>query len=299
MNTADAIEASNVSTGDRLLVTLFLAGLFHLILILGINFTAPAADSSMIPTLEVLLVSDALPETAADRDAAYLAQRSQQGSGTPEPSSRRSQPANAAEDQAGLPEGSSRPPAPDSLTGGGAGVLTGGGPELRRITETSTPAPPATVVARQQLSGNPEPLLAGTDDAELRLKGRERPELLVTPATRAAGAAIYLDAWKRRVERVGTLHFPNAARRRRLSGNPVVEVALDDAGRLVEARVRRSSGHAELDRAALEILRLASPFEAFPPELAAQHTVLRFAYEWQFVAGRLAGSAVGLPADSR
>jgi protein TonB len=299
LSTAAAIGTSNVSAGDRLLVMLFLAGLFHLIVILGVSFAAPPADPSLAPTLEVLLVSNALPETAADREAAYLAQRSQQGSGTPEQASRLPRPADAAEDQLGLPDGSSLPPAPDGLAGGEASVLAGAGPSLRQFAEATTPAGQSPSLAREQLAGDAALLPAGTDDAGLRLKGRERRELLVTPATRTAAAAVYLDAWKRRVEQVGTLHFPNAARRRLLSGNPVVEVALDDSGRLVEARVRRSSGHPELDQAALEILRLASPFEGFPPGLAEQHDLLRFAYEWQFVAGRLAGSTVGLPADSR
>ena len=62
------------------------------------------------------------------------------------------------------------------------------------------------------------------------------------------------------------------------------------------AAVRRTSGHPELDQAAIEILKLATPFEAFPEELARRHEVLRFAYEWQFVAGRLAGSSVEMPA---
>ena len=95
---------------------------------------------------------------------------------------------------------------------------------------------------------------------------------------------------------MGTLNFPNEARRQGLSGNPVVEVLLASNGGLVRADVRRSSGHAELDRAAIEILKLATPFEAFPAELAARYEVLRFAYEWQFVAGRLAGSSVEVPA---
>ena len=48
----------------------------------------------------------------------------------------------------------------------------------------------------------------------------------------------------------------------------------------------------------MDILKLATPFEAFPEELAARHDVLRFAYEWQFVGGRLAGSAVEIPASA-
>jgi len=36
----------------------------------------------------------------------------------------------------------------------------------------------------------------------------------------------------------------------------------------------------------LSILKLASPFEPFPPEMAAEYRILRFAYQWEFVAGR-------------
>ena len=55
--------------------------------------------------------------------------------------------------------------------------------------------------------------------------------------------------------------------------------------------------YGELDAAAMDILKLAAPFDAFPKELAARHDVLRFAYEWQFVGGRLAGSSVMAPAS--
>ena len=146
------------------------------------------------------------------------------------------------------------------------------------------------MLPRETVAGSAFPF-AGTDqDSELQLKGAPRRELVVTPNTRVSGVAVYLDAWKRRIEQVGTVNFPNAARRSKLSGNPVVEVVLAASGGLVRANVSRSSGHGELDRAAMDILRLATPFEPFPEALAARHDVLRFSYEWQFVGGRLAGS---------
>jgi protein TonB len=145
------------------------------------------------------------------------------------------------------------------------------------------------------LAGSQSPLAGLDDDSALELKGDRRRELLVTPSTRASDVAGYLDSWKRRIEQVGTLNFPNEARRRSMSGNPVIEVVLAANGGLVSVRVRRSSGHPELDNAAIAILKLATPFEAFPAELAARHDLLRFAYEWQFVGGRLAGSAVEVP----
>ncbi len=37
-----------------------------------------------------------------------------------------------------------------------------------------------------------------------------------------------------------------------------------------------------LDKAALDILRRASPFDPFPPEISAEYDRLRFAYKWLF-----------------
>jgi protein TonB len=175
-------------------------------------------------------------------------------------------------------------------------VLSTSAPGARRTAEGEPEEVLLPALPRELTAGVLSPF-AGSDDAEeLALKGAARRELLVTPSTRQSEVAVYLDAWKRRIEQIGTLHFPNEARRRHLSGNPVVEVALAASGGLIHARVQRSSGHAELDQAALEILKLAAPFEPFPVELSRRHDSLRFAYEWQFVGGRLAGSAVEVPA---
>jgi protein TonB len=132
-------------------------------------------------------------------------------------------------------------------------------------------------------------------DDELRLRGERRDELYITADTRASRLAPYLDSWRRRVERVGTINFPSAAQRRNLSGNPVIEVALGRDGRLQSARVQRSSGHAQLDAAALEILRLASPFDPFPPDVARDYRVIHIAYEYQFVGGQIAETAISVP----
>jgi protein TonB len=148
------------------------------------------------------------------------------------------------------------------------------------------PLPATEALAAQQQA---EAQRAGDDS--LRLRGETRDELYVTADTRASRLAPYLDAWRRRVERVGTLNYPTAAQRRGLTGNPVIEVALQRDGKLTTARIQRSSGQPEIDAAALDILRLASPFDPFPPELARDYRSLRFAYEWQFQG---AGTAPGL-----
>ena len=50
-----------------------------------------------------------------------------------------------------------------------------------------------------------------------------------------------------------------------------------------------------MDQAALDILKLASPFDAFPPDVAASFRVLKFAYEWQFDSGSAEGGTLSVP----
>src|SRR6185436_9015051 len=47
---------------DRLLTMVFIVGLLHGLLIVGLTFNAAARDRASAPGLEVLLVSDELPE---------------------------------------------------------------------------------------------------------------------------------------------------------------------------------------------------------------------------------------------
>lgn len=293
MSAVDSIRTTRVTVKDRLTATLFLAGLFHLIVILGITFAPAPATQGAVQTLEVLLTPNALPESAANERASYLAQRTQQGAGDPATTrTRQPRAGEGPEDVAGDARGGSEQPFAEPARGGEQRIISTPAADARRTADGEPEEVSLPALPREVLAGVLSPF-AGSDEAEeLELKGALRRELLVTPSTRESEVAVYLDAWKRRIEQVGTLHFPNEARRRHLSGNPVIEVALAASGGLVHARVQRSSGHAELDQAALEILKLAAPFEPFPGELSRRHDMLRFAYEWQFVGGRLAGSAV-------
>jgi protein TonB len=121
--------------------------------------------------------------------------------------------------------------------------------------------------------------------------------VLISANTRESRIATYLNTWKTRVEQVGTLHFPAVATLTGVDRYPVLEVAINADGRLREVLVRNSSGQRELDQAAMEILRLAAPFEPFPAALRADYDVLRFAYEWRFSEGsgslRANGSSAG------
>lgn len=302
---ADAdIATEKNSVDDRLLVMVLLTGLFHLILILGVSFSAPSlSNDGSTPTLEVLLVSDALPESLKNDQARYLSQRTQQGAGNMRDSARTQMPTASGSpvDQDGEAQGMGAQEARSGQTAGNPNSIRsrGAAPRMSFAADADRPTERSADAARQLLAGTNTNLPSSDDDPELRLKGQSQRELMVAASTRESSVAVYLDAWRHKVERVGTLNFPNQARRRGMSGNPVVEVALTSDGQLAEVRVRKSSGYAELDQAAIQILRLAAPFEPFSQTMARQHDVLRFAYEWQFVGGELSGSTLRVPADTK
>src|SRR5687767_7437267 len=81
---------------DRLTTTLFLAALFHGIVILGVTFAAPRGGGSPTPTLEVLLLTGPDLKAADNPTAQYLAQRNQVGTGTTDERVRPANPASSA-----------------------------------------------------------------------------------------------------------------------------------------------------------------------------------------------------------
>lgn len=280
---------------ERLMVMLFLMALLHAIIILGVGFSSSArGGGGQVPQLDVMLVTNDVPEARSNPNAAYLSQRTQIGAGdtdTRTPGSPASRGAQASADE--TLDGND----PSAHTGTAQTAeerllaTTGASPDIRYFGEVDTSA---NAEAMPEMPGDlPGEASSGRGDAvELLLRGKSSAQRWVSPDTRASALAPYLAEWKRKVERVGTLNFPSAARRAGLSGSPVVEVEIAANGRLREANVQRSSGYGALDQAALTILRLASPFNPFPAELAAEYSRLRFAYQWDFVSGNLASATV-------
>jgi periplasmic protein TonB len=270
---------------DRLFVMLFLAALAHGLVILGLTFNSSLGDKGGAPGLEVLLVSDEVPEADRNDTATYLAQRTQLGSGN-------TQEAVAPRNRAwSVPI-----PQQDGVTDGNALAPKGdvAGLDEERVLTTTGWSSHVQYLADEGSTGhsNDRPLLLDQevspqpgpedDQGPAELRGPKRDELWTTPDTKAAELAPYLDSWRHKVEHIGTIHFPAAARSAGPKSNPVIEVGILADGSLDKAEIRRSSGSDELDNAALQTLKLAAPFDPFPPDLARQHRVLRFVYEWQW-----------------
>ncbi|MGN6389439.1 MAG: energy transducer TonB [Burkholderiaceae bacterium] len=92
----------------------------------------------------------------------------------------------------------------------------------------------------------------------------------ITPSTREVGYAMYYKALQEKIEKIGTLNFPQE-NGRKLYGELVIYIPVFQDGTIYEKeggpRVERSSGNPALDRAALHIVRRAAPFSRFPDNM--------------------------------
>jgi protein TonB len=103
----------------------------------------------------------------------------------------------------------------------------------------------------------------------------------VSPATREAVYALYYDALRLRIERRGTEDFPQV-QGRKLYGELTMEMTVDAAGRVVDARVLESSGARALDERALAIVRSAAPFGPFNAEMRREADLIVVTSRFRF-----------------
>jgi protein TonB len=146
--------------------------------------------------------------------------------------------------------------------------------------------------------GQPEPnqTLSGRDLASnalamARIEGevaRDTMEYNKRPRVKQLGAsaeeyrfAQYIEDWRIKVERVGTLNYPEAAKGK-LYGSLRLSVRIRGDGSIETVEIGRSSGHKILDDAARRIVTMAGPYAAFPPEIRKDFEILEITRIWNF-----------------
>ena len=291
MNTAVApslVESPQPGTADRMAFSVFLAAAVHALILFGIGFVAPELLDPKKPiTLDVILASDYNEKKPEKAD--FLAQANQEGGGT----SKTAKPPRSTS-QAQMPAPDPRPTMQPMQ--GGAVPQTA---KQRAITASKSDRQQAAHDATAEVQPNEQSIDALTlverslqiaaleaelaDQAER--EAREPKRRNVSPSTASAEDAVYLDAWRRKIERIGNLNYPDEARRRALFGELILRVDVNVDGTVRDIRVLQSSGHRVLDDAAKRIVRLAAPFAPLPPEVRKNTDILQIIRTWRFEPG--------------
>jgi periplasmic protein TonB len=98
----------------------------------------------------------------------------------------------------------------------------------------------------------------------------------------ATNDAMYLDAWRQKVERIGNLNYPQAAREKKVYGKLLMTVSIKADGTIDEIVIDKPSGSKILDEAAKSIVKLAAPYSKFEGEMKRTTDILSITRTWTF-----------------
>lgn len=290
MNAALSTDTPGLGAG-HLGAALLFSVMLHAILILGIGFHF-AKPAPSLPTLDVTLVNTSNAETPKQAD--FLAQANNAGGGNSDKAHRPGAPFSGPlpVTQAGIAPVPVLPAAPAQQVASGPHLITTtGDAKLTVAQQQDTRAEPQP---QQQVSSMPVQQrlemarLAQEVRDEQQAYARRPRRKYVSANTRSMADAAYQVAWVHRIERIGNLNYPDAARRRHLHGNVVLSVTVGADGQVRGIAINTSSGYRVLDDAALRIVRLAAPFPPIPADKDADGhriTELVITRTWQFLPG--------------
>ena len=94
--------------------------------------------------------------------------------------------------------------------------------------------------------------------------------------------AQYVEDWRGKVERIGNMNYPEAARRQKIYGKLTLTVNIRSDGSIENVEINKSSGQRILDAAAQRIVKLAAPYAPFPPDIRKETDILSITRTWTF-----------------
>lgn len=270
---------------DRLSVSTLLALLVHGVLLFGLGF-ALERSSQVPPRLEITLAPH--KSLVAPEHADFLAQHNQQGSGTLEERQELTTTDLAPLEDNVIRETSetvARPAqiaqlVPNTVLSRQDSLARMTAPMMEQSEETSGQS------AVEQLFEEPEQqiqsLEARLDQQRRAYTRRPKVHRITSVATLQSDDARYQFEWQQKVELVGNKYYPEEARRKKISGDVRLVVALLPDGSIKRIDVLSSSGKNVLDQAAIRSVKLAAPFAPFPSELREKADILEIIRTWQF-----------------
>ena len=270
---------SFITNTNPFTITLPAAVVVHAAVIAGVGFGLPDAPKMQsAPLLDITLVNTHSDKAPDKTD--FIAQANQEGSGTLDKKSRPSSPLASMNpnDFSGESPVKSFESTPDVAPKPDPQLLTTKGKTKKRVNkrpekeDIKDPKPVDKEIS--DATDEIAQLMAEMSKEEQHYANRPRIHFIDSISAKSAVEAAYIDAWAKKLERIGNINFPKEALRLSLSGTLILNTTLDRAGRVVEIGIDSSSGSRILDNAALRIVKLASPYEPLPHEVRAKYDQL-------------------------
>lgn len=300
MNTVAAKPV--ITPVDRFGLTLTLAIIVHAIIILGITFTSEDRQKPRFDTMKIVLVQQ--KDLSPPKDAKLLAQANLKGGTRKDsmetPSTPLPPPFPAREPQITAQPVVRTPPQPKVKPARDQRDTAEPKPKDKELLTAENPKAkiekpkPETVVKQKPeksrktaadllMTSYKIASLSAQIKQKLEARSKRPRRTFISASTKIYKYAAYMEAWRAKVERVGNLNYPDEARKRRLTGSLILDVALNPDGTVNQIIIRRSSGQKILDDAAIRIVNLAAPYAPFPKNIRADTDILHITRTWQFM----------------
>lgn len=277
-------HAWSPSTAERNLWLAVGSSLFIHAALLSIQFKFPDASSAFRDmALDIILVNSKSARKTSD--AQVLAQSRLDGGGNTDESRRAKTPLPpSAKQQSGADLDQSKKRVRE-LEAQQQRLLA------KEQSKTSVASMPLKEAAPETISGINGLDLAQNARAMARLEAeisksvdeynkRPRKKFIGTRADEYRFAQ-YVEDWRIKVERIGTLNYPEAAKGK-LYGTLVLSVTIKSDGVVDKVEINRSSGHKILDDAARRIVFMAGPYAPFSPSIQRDTDILEITRSWSF-----------------
>ena len=256
----------------------------HVFALFGIGYVLPDPrhTANLLKPLEVVLVNSKSKSRPAKADA--LAQSNLDGGGnTPKDRRAKSPLPTLADDRQFTPEQAAR--RVQQLEQEAMRRLA----QIKSTHSVAQEKTPKQQPARERMSGEDlvqrslaiarlEAEISKDFDAYQKLPRRK----FIGARTQEYRFAQYIEDWRIKVERIGNLNYPEAARQKKIYGNLQLTVSIRADGSVESVEVSRPSGHSILDAAAMRIVKLAAPFSPLPPDIRKDTDILSITRTWTF-----------------
>ncbi|MGD0961332.1 MAG: TonB family protein [Methylomonas sp.] len=280
------LKSFALSSGDTLLLAVFLAALIHIAILLGIGFNKPQESIKAKKTVDVSLLK--IPAKKPPKNAKTLAADNQLGGGdTLIKTKSASENLQAATNKADSPtETADREIRQEQKKTQQKKILT------QSEAPVKAPTPLPEVEAADAEESKPK---LSTDDLQQQIvklgeRIRDSQQLAEDSKIKYANsvsahkylAAQYVKDWEEKVERTGNLNYPDVAKNIGESQTLTMNVGINSDGSIYSMRIVKSSGNPALDEAAKRIVKMSAPFAELPSELLQEVNVLVITRVWKF-----------------
>lgn len=280
-------QAIHTFRSDRVLaLSVLLAVALHLIFIFAITFVAPQDKSSMMQDIALAVTES----KTKNPDADYLAQTNQQGSGVlraahrlTSPFQNQNQNQEVHEQNVTIHIMEQKEEPVEASQAGERTLTTTASWDIKAQAEKNKQA---RKQRRQQDQQASVASMIATLEAQYANKKQEYSRAtsvhtVDSVSTRSEPSALYMNQFRRKVEKIGNRNYPAEARRLELKGDVRLMVILLPDGTIRAIRLLKSSGSHLLDNTAKDSVRQGAPYGHFDKAMK-DYSELRVIRTWRF-----------------